>query len=413
MKRCIAAIFALSLLVSCIGAQAKTPLVVWDWWGAGGSHKHQAWFSWVESEFEKRNYDIDVQFQFYDWDNYLDKIITARAGGVGPDVAQLSVSFARDLYDIGLLVELNDFVAKSPDAAPRQFVPTTQVYNQKNGRIYGITFVMDSGALAYNKDHFAEAGLSEDPLALATWGDFIATAKKLTRSDGNKIVRSGYSYWISMEVFSSWLASNGGSYYDENLTGAGFSNKAGIETLTLLQDLKNALDVWGGSAWRFEAGDASMAYAGTWSGSYWDTAGGLRFGFTSNPKGPSGTQRGTVTWGNMFSMFTGTKYSEEAWRFIRFITGLDAQIWLLDGLDRPTSPRLDFYRTSAWKEAVLRRPWVATMPDIAMSGGATGFLKTKDINAVAQPILNRVESASVSPTEALLQIEQAVNRYLQ
>lgn len=401
------------LLVSSVVTQAKTPLVVWDWWGAGGGSKHQAWFSWLESEFEKQNPDIDLQFQFYGWDSYLDKIITATAGGVGPDAAQLSVNFARDLYDAGMLAELNDFVAKCPDTAPRQFIPTTQVYNQKNGRIYGITFVMDSGALAYNKDHFAEAGLSEDPFALATWADFTTAAKKLTRSDGETIVRSGYSYWISMEVFASWLVSNGGSYYNDNLTGAGFNNKAGIETLTLLQDLKNAFDVWGGSAWQFEAGDASMAYAGTWSGSYWDTVGSLRFGLTSNPKGPSATQRGTVTWGNMFSMFTDTQHPEEAWRFIRFATGLDAQIWLLDGLDRPTSPRLDFYRTSAWKEAVLRRPWVATMPDIAMAGGVNGFLKVKDINAVAQPILGRVESATVSPTEALIQIEQAVNRYLQ
>lgn len=139
-------------------AAEREVLTVWDWWGHA-TPGHTAWYTWLETEFEARYPDIDVEFHFHPWSGYLDKLVTGVAGGAGPDVAQVSVAWARDLYNQGILLELNDYVAASPSSAPDQFVPPTQVYNQLDGRIYGITFVMDANALLYNKDHFLESGL--------------------------------------------------------------------------------------------------------------------------------------------------------------------------------------------------------------------------------------------------------------
>lgn len=209
------------------------------------------------------------------------------AGGVAPDVAQLSIIWARDLYDQGMLLELNSYLEKSPQTAPRNFIPATQVYNQKQGRIYGVTFVMDSAALAYNKDHFAAAGLDESPFALATWNDFLEAAKKLTRRSGDQVQRGGFGFWPSMELFTSWLYSNGGSFYNRDFTASAFHSEAGVRALQFLADLRTQYNVWGSGS--FESEQVSMVHAGTWSGSFFHAQNpDLRFGLTSFPQGPDG-----------------------------------------------------------------------------------------------------------------------------
>lgn len=394
-------------------AAEREVLTVWDWWGHA-TPGHTAWYTWLETEFEARYPDIDVEFHFHPWSGYLDKLVTGVAGGAGPDVAQVSVAWARDLYNQGILLELNDYVAASPSSAPDQFVPPTQVYNQLDGRIYGITFVMDANALLYNKDHFLESGLNDDPFALATWDDFIRAAQVLTRRDEDEITRSGYAFFTSVGDFSAWLVTNGASLYNADFTGAGFNNRAGVEVIEFERDLLHRYDIFNEALWYLPNGTTSMIFAGTWNApEYLQANPSLNIGVTSFPQGPSGSGRGTITWGNMFSMFRGVKNPDAAWRFIEFVTSLDASIALMQFMNRPTSPRLDFYQSPEWRAAVQEQPWMETLQHIALVGGPLNFLRASDVDSHLGPILHRaIYVGDMSPEETVATAAQHMNRLL-
>ena len=63
-------------------AAEREVLTVWDWWGHA-TPGHTAWYTWLETEFEARYPDIDVEFHFHPWSGYLDKLVTGVAGGAG------------------------------------------------------------------------------------------------------------------------------------------------------------------------------------------------------------------------------------------------------------------------------------------------------------------------------------------
>lgn len=114
----------------------------------------------------------------------------------------------------------------------------------------------------------------------------------------------------------------------------------------------------------------------------------------------------------MYSIFRASKHPQEAFKFIEFVTGLEAQVWLLNGMDRPTTPRLDYYWSAAWQAAVKEKPWMAPMPDIAMSGGPYAFLRFTQVDEKAAPLLNSAITGSISAREAILRMQQSTDLIL-
>ena len=176
------------------------------------------------------------------------------------------------------------------------------MYNQLDGRIYGITFVMDANALLYNKDHFLESGLDDDPFALATWDDFIRAAQVLTRRDEDEITRSGYAFFTSVGDFSAWLVTNGASLYNADFTERA-SQPGRRRVIEFERDLLHRYDIFIEALWYLPNGTTSMIFAGTWNApEYLQANPVFNIGVTSFPQWSSGSGRGTIT-GNMFSMF--------------------------------------------------------------------------------------------------------------
>ncbi len=359
-------------------AAAKTVLTVMDW-KLNETKATQAWFQQVKEKFEREHPGVEVQYVTAPWGNeYRDKILTGVAAGSAPDVVSLSIVWARDLFEKGALLPLNNFIKKTPELAPERFVPPTQWYNQKDGVIFGITNAMDESAVLYNLDFFEEAGLDTDPMAIATWDQFLDAARKLTKvgPDG-KVSRYGYN-GFGLEVYNSWLVSNGGSFYaDRALNKAGFNSPQAIETAQFLHDLLNVYRVIGGS---LAGRTAAMEHGGNWSPYFLQqSAPDLRFNLTSYPKGPSGHDRGTTVWGNMMAIPASSKNAELAWEFISYYCGLQGNIDMFKALNYVNSPRLDFYRSQVWLEAQRRFIWMPMIPRVAMVGGVYPFRRYTEL----------------------------------
>lgn len=408
-------------VVSAQSAGSKTVLTVWDWWSQADP-KTKAFFDWVKTTFEERNPGVEVHYQVYGFGEYVDKILTASAAGVGPDVIAMSVLFAWDLWDKGVLADLTTRIDADPSFAKDLFIPSTQVYNRRNGHVIGSPWYIDTANLYYNAQHFREAAIDDTPFALETWDDFAKAAKKLTRWDGNELKRAGYQMWpwsgfTGLQAYASWLASDGESFYNSDFTAVNFNNPAGLETLQFLTNLKhesrasaNYPDA------QFIDGTASIVDWHTGATTYiGQAAPEIDLRMTNFPQGPSGSKRGTMSWGNMLGILDTSKHKDLAWKYVAFATSLETNIAMLTKMDRPTAPRLAFYQSDEWADAVKDNPLFAVVPDIVYSSAAYTYpfwgqpVLTTD---VAKQFMGAVQTAEIPPKQAITEATRLLNGVL-
>jgi multiple sugar transport system substrate-binding protein len=106
------------------------------------------------------------------------------ASGNTPDIVLVSNPSFRTLLDLELPDDLTAF-AKDNKVDLGKIEPAIKNELDKlgNGKLYGIPFEMNYGAMVYNKDLFDKFNVPY-PRDNMTWDDALAAAKKLTKSDG-------------------------------------------------------------------------------------------------------------------------------------------------------------------------------------------------------------------------------------
>ena len=115
--------------------------------------------------------------------------------------------------------------------------------------VYAAPWVSDWVALYYNTEHFVEAGL--DPKRPPkTTDEFAEHARRLTKSDGAKLTRSGFyvrrtglGSRIPREVLPLLRAAFGGKLYKPALSAITWNSEAGVKALTWYGDLVQRLRV--------------------------------------------------------------------------------------------------------------------------------------------------------------------------
>ena len=395
---------------------------MWDWWSPSTTEDYARYFGEIEATFESRHPDVDVVFQAVPFGNYEQKLATGMQGAHPPDVLQCSVIWAQGLYRRGVLRELNDFVAATPELQDDQFLPSTLYHSRDGGRIYGIPHIVDSSCLLWNLDMLkAQPGLhglfeQRDGQpdftrirfdAVGDREEFRKIARDLTKRDpeSGDLTRAGFelnAYGMGPGSFMPWAAANGVKFQDRRGTGrpgtrALFATPAGAETLRFLADLywtdrvcppfRRALT----SYERFQQGQVACTMGGTWAGKYLvrNTQGWMGFGMTAFPPGPKGGGFRTMTWANMMVMSSRCPHPEVAWEFIRYICSLEGSLLRLRLLNQ-NSPRLDFYRGRAWAQEVRKRPYLANIRRICESGDPMYHTQTQAVQDELEPIFEYV-----------------------
>lgn len=399
------------LLLATLGTTATTTLQVMDW-KLNETPGTQAWFQQVKETFEAEHPGVEIEYITAPWgDVYREKILVSAAVGAVPDAVSLSVIWARELWDAGVLRNLNPYIDRTPELHPRNFIPATQVYNQIDGNVFGITNAMDVSALLYNCDIFVESGLDTDPFAIESWDELAAVLKKLTVVDSSgRTTRYGLAMSIGLEAYSSWLNANGGSFYKDNYTRSAFGSQQGLQAAEFILSLHRQGLLGGSLPQRTAAmsrGQNSTAYFLV------KDAPGLNYNITSFPKGPSGKQRGATVWGNMYSIPKDSKNPELAWEFIKYYASLRGNIDIFESLGYVTSPRLDFYRSRQWVQGRTEAPWMPMIPEIAYVGGVYPFLEyNKLVQQVWNPFMYPALTGSVAIQGAFAQGSVVYDRIL-
>jgi len=192
-------------------------------------------------EFNKTHPDIKVEVSSggVTADNMLPKVVAAIAAGTYPDVCYLFGSWAANIAKSGKTVDLTDRV-NEPGFNWDDFWGASKQIVAPGGKVIGFPALIDNLSVIYNKKIFDDAGVPY-PSADWTWDDFRNVAKELT--DPAQHIY-GVNYPVSGDLDTVWrffpgLWQGGGEILSSDGTQAAFNSQAGIDNLTLWQQMAN------------------------------------------------------------------------------------------------------------------------------------------------------------------------------
>jgi multiple sugar transport system substrate-binding protein len=236
------AVFAGGTKESAEAAAAKPKVEVWV-------HQHQPLVDFLgvkAKSYMAENNDAEIEIVAVVPSELRNKVLIAASSGDSPAVYDLFSGEFPDLVNKGLAAKVD---WKSMGYASRKdfedfwFASAINEAKAPDGEYYALPFLGNPWALFLNKAHFMEAGL--DPVADApkTWEELTTVAKKLTKYDGNKIVRMGFDlpwrqggnwwdlYWLPI------VRQLGGDVLSKDGKTAVFNDDAGVKALTVFYDM--------------------------------------------------------------------------------------------------------------------------------------------------------------------------------
>ena len=225
------------VLAGCGGGDSdsggKTKVVVWNGYEDAQGKNLTA----LIAQYNKDHPDVDVTQLVSSSDRVLQKVLTAVRGGSPPDVAYMFGSWSPNIAKIPQVVDMSSYV-DDPDWKWDDFYEGEREAATVGDKIVGVPALVDNLAIVYNKTLFKEAGVAP-PTADWTWDDFRAAAKKLT--DPSK---KQYGWLIPADGsedtvwhYDAMLWEAGGDILNSDNTEAAFNSDAGVEALTMLQDM--------------------------------------------------------------------------------------------------------------------------------------------------------------------------------
>ncbi|MGP9616216.1 ABC transporter substrate-binding protein [Arthrobacter sp. AOP36-A1-22] len=159
-----------------------------------------------------------VELEVIPWSDLYNRILTAVSSGDGPDVLNIGNTWAVSLQASGAFMPWEGDALDKIGGQDR-FVQTSWATGGAEGKVptsvplYGLSYSM-----YYNTKMFKEAGIESPP---ATWDDFVADAKKLTKdtNDDGKTDQWGVSLAgasVTNNAHAAFIRGlqNGGSLYD-------------------------------------------------------------------------------------------------------------------------------------------------------------------------------------------------------
>lgn len=120
-------------------------------------------------EFERLNPAIRVELQQIPWSAAHEKLLTAFAGRVTPDVAQLGSSWVPELVALDALEPLDGMVRGSATIEPTDYFAGGWSGNVIGQRTWGIPWYSDTRILFYRSDLLAAAGFDQVPQDWVGW----------------------------------------------------------------------------------------------------------------------------------------------------------------------------------------------------------------------------------------------------
>lgn len=215
-------------------------------------------FGSIAKEYEKIHPNVTIHIINNPWDGFWTKLpLALQKGENGPTLFNVHNSYQHLLlnymepYDIDIQdLEEDFFTAKS---------------HEIDGKIYYMDFGIMTGAIYYNKDMWAAAGLTEKDIP-KTWDEFREVARKLTIIEDGKMVQAGFNFNGDFENLMQGVPYQfGDTIFDETGTVPRLTQEGQIETAKMFLDFYEKdhvgdKDFGTDAAQSFGQGQSAMVY---------------------------------------------------------------------------------------------------------------------------------------------------------
>ncbi len=407
----ITAALLLAAAPALCGCSSARQGLVFSFWG---DENEIANYKRMVARFEELHPDIHVKMEHIPR-SYEDKIMAELAGNAAPDVMVFQDEPLPMFASRGVFRPLDDLIERDGIDLD-EFFPQCVQGHTYNGHIYGLP--KDGGAvvLFYNKRLFDEAGL-DYPNEDWTWDDFLAAAKALTRdNDGDgQIDQCGtqVSAWWAYWLIPIWSA--GGRFLNEERTECVVNSPEALRGIRWYAELRTKHKVvpepgqLEGVADAFQAGKIAMQFTGPWSVISLRDIESFQWDVTFVPKGPAG--RWTRYTGDAYCMWAGTRRVEDAWTFIKWMSGEEAS--KMNALAQRAVParkaiaNSDIYirEDTPWDESVFVRAFEhARVQPITTKWG--------EMNTLANQVFEKVLLQKITPEMAVRTLDEEIDKML-
>ncbi len=394
------------------------------WWTDTLGPGYNKMMAWAADTFTQRT---GAQVELVDGKpggGLNEKFITMATAGTPPDATFMSVVIGRDDYDAGMLRNLSPYVAKFADLADKEFFESSKKFRTKGTDIFGIpTMGPESLGFIINSGLFSAVGLDPQGKDLKTWDDFVKAAQKLTKANGDDFQQIGLLVnGLGLDWMQAWLYSNGAQLTSADDKQYLFDTPATREVVQFTVDLIHKYRV----SPRLDAPNRPSSarpalIAGQVAIIYDESAIGLlnappdfKFWFIALPKGPRGAGPASATWTNFCSVAAGSKAPDAAVEWIRWFTSVEAHIGRMKAKGPPmaASPRVKFYDTPEWKEAVRQDPVLGFIPEAAKLPGPYPYLRYNRISSEVGPIIRSILLGQVGVNEGLVDAQKKADQIM-
>ncbi|MGL3149595.1 ABC transporter substrate-binding protein [Microbacterium sp. A82] len=284
--------------------------------------------------FTADNPDITLTVQSVPFGNLLSTLRTQGTSANGPTIVGAYDAWLPELVRDGLAAQAPADVTDDVTANWPSGVVTAA---SSAGDLYGIPNEIDLYALNYNTALFEAAGITEAP---ADWDALVEDAAALTTGDQQGI---GFiTGWNSGAVhpFLSLLASNGGTFLNEDGTASNLTSDEALETAELYETLVKAgstdtskstanANTTGPYLDNFVNAKTGMLVMANWWESSLKDAMGDSFSDVATapiPVGPSGTESSSISysWMTIVNSKADEAKQDAAWKFLSYLNGSDS-----------------------------------------------------------------------------------------
>jgi multiple sugar transport system substrate-binding protein len=160
----------------------------------------------VKKDFEDANPDIAVDLQVIYWDQLHQRLTTMIGAGQTPDLINVATAWLPEYVEAGVVAPVDDIIEKEFKG---QFIDALLNYAKIDGKTYGVPIAVSARALYYNKDIFANAGVTNPP---KTWAELVAVAQKVNKPGELAGFASHMTALEGHQYFAYFLWSAGGDF---------------------------------------------------------------------------------------------------------------------------------------------------------------------------------------------------------
>lgn len=401
-----------------VPAVGKTTIRVWT----HQNDSFNAGYEALAAEYMGMHPDVEIVFETFDYDTYIQTLQTALPAKTEADILQMFGSWVCSYAEGGNLAEMPASVISMDDAKAQLLSAPIGGYIC-NDRLYGVPqeYNIEYGAVLLNTAIAEEVGATNYLDGWANWDEVIEDGKKMAIVQDGVMTRAGLNFTGSdgiATMFHSVYLQYGGQYLQDGVYTV--NTPEGVKTLELMKRLVdeglvdpvlyNDEENWVGDS--FFAETSAMGLVGPWaipeySGDYEEVA-AVTIYQTLPSVGTDPVFAAASGWGLTVSV--NSKAQEKAWDFVKFVT-LDSNNAVKWNLASGTLPALKENITGTNAESLVAEfPYFEPFLSILEFGQYEGQFPDRDFvwYEVTYPTVLNFLQGNATIEETLQTIESEV-----